>query len=121
MKECGIGVPNGNNQLKINAENFDAEILFLRDDDIPEYVQDGVADIGFVGENVVLEKNKDTEIVERLGYGKCRLSIALPKNKKIKKLKTLMVLRSPQVIHSFLRNGSNKTRSKQIYMKSAVL
>lgn len=82
LKECGIGVPNGNNQLKINAENFDAEILFLRDDDIPEYVQDGVADIGFVGENVVLEKNKLADIVERLGYGKCRLSIALPKARK---------------------------------------
>lgn len=82
LKECGIGVPNGNNQLKIATENFDAEILFLRDDDIPEYVADGVADIGFVGENVALEKNKETQIVERLGYGKCRLSIALPKTKK---------------------------------------
>ncbi|HRO84843.1 MAG TPA: ATP phosphoribosyltransferase [Niabella sp.] len=82
LKECGVGIANGNNQLKIKTENFDAEILFLRDDDIPEYVADGVADIGFVGENVVLEKNKDTQIVERLGYGRCRLSIALPKSKK---------------------------------------
>ncbi|WP_018627399.1 ATP phosphoribosyltransferase [Niabella aurantiaca] len=89
LKECGIGVPNGNNQLKINAENFDAEILFLRDDDIPEYVQDGVADIGFVGENVVLEKNKTADIVERLGYGKCRLSIALPKTRKKRTVKDL--------------------------------
>lgn len=89
LKECGIGISNGNNQLKIKAENFDAEILFLRDDDIPEYVADGVADIGFVGENVALEKNKDTQIVERLGYGKCRLSIALPKIKKELKLKDL--------------------------------
>lgn len=82
LKECGIGISNGNNQLKVATENFDAEILFLRDDDIPEYVADNVADIGFVGENVVLEKNKNTQIVERLGYGKCRLSIALPKSKK---------------------------------------
>lgn len=89
LKECGIDVPAGNNQLKISVENFDAEILFLRDDDIPEYVQDGVADIGFVGENVVLEKNKDTQIVERLGYGKCRLSIALPKGKKPKNIEAL--------------------------------
>lgn len=58
LKECGVGIANGNNQLKIKTENFDAEILFLRDDDIPEYVADGVADIGFVGENVVLEKIK---------------------------------------------------------------
>jgi len=89
LKECGIDVPAGNNQLKISVDNFDAEILFLRDDDIPEYVQDGVADIGFVGENVVLEKNKDTKILERLGYGKCRLSIALPKGKKPKSIQKL--------------------------------
>ncbi|MEE6186825.1 ATP phosphoribosyltransferase [Mycovorax composti] len=89
LKECGIDVPAGNNQLKISVDNFDAEILFLRDDDIPEYVQDGVADIGFVGENVVLEKNKDTKILERLGYGKCRLSIALPKGKKPKSIQEL--------------------------------
>lgn len=89
LKECGIDVPAGNNQLKISVDNFDAEILFLRDDDIPEYVQDGVADIGFVGENVVLEKNKDTKILERLGYGKCRLSIALPNGKKPKSIQEL--------------------------------
>ncbi len=82
LKECGIGIPSVNNQLKITTENFDAEILFLRDDDIPEYVADGVADIGFVGENVVLEKCKETKIIERLGYGKCRLSIALPRSKR---------------------------------------
>jgi ATP phosphoribosyltransferase len=82
LKECGIGIPSVNNQLKITTENFDAEILFLRDDDIPEYVADGVADIGFVGENVVLEKSKETKIIERLGYGKCRLSIALPRSKR---------------------------------------
>ncbi len=89
LKECGIGISNGNNQLKVTTENFDAEILFLRDDDIPEYVADSVADIGFVGENVVLEKNKQTQIVERLGYGKCRLSIALPKAKKYLTIKDL--------------------------------
>lgn len=89
LKECGIDVPAGNNQLKISVDNFDAEILFLRDDDIPEYVQDGVADIGFVGENVVLEKNKITNIIERLGYGKCRLSIALPKGKRLNNLQEL--------------------------------
>ncbi|GAB3018092.1 ATP phosphoribosyltransferase [Niabella terrae] len=89
LKECGIDVPAGNNQLKIKVENFDAEILFLRDDDIPEYVQDGVADIGFVGENVAIEKNKDTRIIEKLGYGKCRLSLALPKGTTPKNMQAL--------------------------------
>lgn len=112
LKECGIGVPNGNNQLKINAENFDAEILFLRDDDIPEYVQDGVADIGFVGENVVLEKNKAAEIVERLGYGKCRLSIALPKTRKkpaIKDLDGMKIATSyPFILNKWLKQNKIK-------------
>ena len=60
LKECGIEVSNGNNQLRVIAANFPAEVFFLRDDDIPEYVQDAVADIGFVGENVVKESNKET-------------------------------------------------------------
>lgn len=80
LKECGIEVSNGNNQLRVQAANFPAEVFFLRDDDIPEYVQDAVADIGFVGENVVTEKNKSVEAIEKLGFGKCRLSIAVPKN-----------------------------------------
>ena len=80
LKECGIEVSNGNNQLRVQAANFPVEVFFLRDDDIPEYVQDAVADIGFVGENVVTEKNKSVEAIEKLGFGKCRLSIAVPKN-----------------------------------------
>jgi ATP phosphoribosyltransferase len=80
LKECGIEISNGNNQLRVQSPNFPVEVFFLRDDDIPEYVQDGVADIGFVGENVVKEKNKEVETIEKLGFGKCRLSIAVPKN-----------------------------------------
>ncbi|MFT3904576.1 MAG: ATP phosphoribosyltransferase [Niabella sp.] len=110
LKECGIDVPNGHNQLKIAVENFDAEILFLRDDDIPEYVQDGVADIGFVGENVVLEKNKAVDIVEKLGFGKCRLSIALPKSKKdmtIAQLDGLRIATSyPHILGEWLKKNN---------------
>jgi ATP phosphoribosyltransferase len=80
LKECGIEVSNGNNQLRVIAANFPVEVFFLRDDDIPEYVQDAVADIGFVGENVVKESNKETDTIEKLGFGKCRLSIAVPKS-----------------------------------------
>lgn len=84
LKECGIEVSNGNNQLRVQAANFPVEIFFLRDDDIPEYVQDAVADIGFVGENVVKEKNKQVDPLEKLGFGKCRLSLAIPKNGTLK-------------------------------------
>src|SRR5665647_2930058 len=80
LKECGIELNNGNRQLKAFALDFPLEAYFLRDDDIPQYVFDNVADIGIVGENVLLEKNKDIEIVSKLGFGRCRLSIAVPKN-----------------------------------------
>jgi len=79
LKECGIDISNGVNKLKAEATNFPLEVFFLRDDDIPQYVEDGVADIGFVGENIVLEKEKTVDIVEKLGFGKCRLSLAIDK------------------------------------------
>ncbi len=82
LKEAGIEFDNGLNKLKASAFNFPLEVFFLRDDDIPQYVEDGVADIGIVGENVVLEKNKELRIVDKLGFGKCRLSIAIPKDHK---------------------------------------
>lgn len=80
LKECGIELNNGNKQLKAVAFNFPIEVYFLRDDDIPQYVYDGVADIGIVGENVLLEKNKEIDLIYRLGFGRCRLSIAVPKS-----------------------------------------
>jgi len=89
LKDCGIRMNNGLNKLKAEAENFPLEIYFLRDDDIPQYVEDGVADIGIVGENVLLEKNKKVKTVHKLGFGKCRLSIAIPKEKNYKSSKDL--------------------------------
>ena len=80
LKECGIELNNGNRQLKAVSLDFPIEAYFLRDDDIPQYVFDGVADIGIVGENVVFEKNKHVEVMNKLGFGKCRLSIAVPKS-----------------------------------------
>ena len=82
LKECGIELNNGINKLKADAYNSPIEVFFLRDDDIPEYVANGVADVGIVGENVLEETNSDVKIVERLGFGKCRLSLAIPKGKK---------------------------------------
>ena len=80
LKECGIDLRNVKDRLKTESDNFPLEVFFLRDDDIPQYVEDGVADIGIVGENVLFEKNKKTDVVEELGFGKCRLSIAVPRN-----------------------------------------
>jgi ATP phosphoribosyltransferase len=80
LKEAGIDIGNGVNKLKAEATNFPLELFFLRDDDIPQYVEDGVADIGFVGENVVYEKAKKVEVAYSLGFGKCRLSFAVRKN-----------------------------------------
>ena len=80
LKDCGIAVKNGHNQLKTVADNFPLEVYSLRDDDIPQYVEDNVAHIGIVGENVLFEKNKSVDVVEQLGFGKCRLSIAVQKN-----------------------------------------
>lgn len=89
LKECGIDINTGLNKLKTEAFNFPLELFFLRDDDIPQYIEDGVADIGIVGENVLLEKNKKVKTVEKLGFGKCRLSIAVPKDKSFKSIKDL--------------------------------
>jgi ATP phosphoribosyltransferase len=80
LRECGIELSNGNRQLKVKAFNFPAEAYFLRDDDIPQYVFDNVADVGIVGENVLFEKNRNIEILNPLGFGRCRLSIAVPKS-----------------------------------------
>ena len=79
LKECGIDINNGVNKLKAEATNFPIELFFLRDDDIPQYVENGVADIGFVGENEVYEKAKSVDVVYALGFGKCRLSFAIRK------------------------------------------
>jgi len=79
LEECGIKFSNGTSVLKTTAQNFPVEVLFLRDDDIPQYVEQQVADIGILGENVVFEKNKDVSIIEQLGFANCRLSLAIPK------------------------------------------
>ena len=79
IKECGIGLNRYDNRLKTQAANFPMEILFLRDDDIPEYIADGVVDAGIVGENILIERQAPVRVREHLGFSKCRLSIAVPK------------------------------------------
>ncbi|MBN2639454.1 MAG: ATP phosphoribosyltransferase [Bacteroidales bacterium] len=79
LKDCGIFIDNGKDQLKAPARNFPLEILFLRNADIPQYVEDGVADAAIIGENILVEKPKEAEVVQRLGFSRCRLSLAVPK------------------------------------------
>lgn len=90
LNDCGIAVKSSGSHLRTVAENFPLEVYFLRDDDIPQYVEDGVAHVGIVGENVLFEKEKKAEIVEALGFGKCRLSIAVKKGE---------TYASPQYLH----------------------
>lgn len=79
LKDCGIFVNNGKDQLKVSVDNFPMEIMYLRNSDIPQYLEDGVVDVAIVGENLLIEKQKDIRIVEKLGFSKCRVSIAVPK------------------------------------------
>ncbi|MEO6939771.1 MAG: ATP phosphoribosyltransferase [Candidatus Kapaibacterium sp.] len=110
LKESGIGISNGLSKLKSEATNFPAEIYYLRDDDIPQYVEDGIADVGIVGENVFLEKKKEAALVSRLGFGKCRLSIAVAKDKLINGVHDLENMRIatcyPNVLSAYLKANS---------------
>ncbi len=78
LKDCGISVDNGKDQLKANARNFPLEIFYLRNSDIPQYLRDGVVDTAIIGENILIEKGQDITILEKLGFSKCRVSIAIP-------------------------------------------
>lgn len=80
LKDCGIIIENGIDKLKVNAKNFPLEVFYLRNNDIPQFLEDGVIDAAIIGENTLIEKNKDSEIVVKLGFSKCKLVLAIPKN-----------------------------------------
>ena len=82
LKNCGISIDNGKDQLKAAARNFPMEVFYLRNGDIPQYLRDGVVDIAIIGENVLIEKGGDIDIVEKLGFSRCRVSLAVPKSLK---------------------------------------
>ncbi len=110
LKEAGIRLNNGSRKLRSEAQTFPLEVIYLRDDDIPEYVQDGVAHIGIVGENEFVEKDCRVELTERLGYSRCRLSIAVPKTEEyggVKDLEGKRIATSyPLILKKFLaKNG----------------
>lgn len=118
LRDCGIDVSNGNNQLRVTASNFPLEIFFLRDDDIPEYVQDAVADTGIVGENVLKESRKEAMALEKLGFGKCRLSIAVPRGGGIVSLAGLsgckIATSYPNILSEFLNERNLSATIQEI-------
>jgi ATP phosphoribosyltransferase len=118
LKECGIDLRNVKDRLKTEADNFPLEIFFLRDDDIPQYVEDGVADIGIVGENVLYEKNKKAAIVEKLGFGKCRLSVAIPRSQQYEGVISLQGKRIatsyPYLVNEFLAKNNVQAEIHEI-------
>lgn len=84
LKDCGISIDNGKDQLKASSRNFPLEVFYLRNGDIPQYLRDGVVDIAIIGENVLIEKGEDIAIAEKLGFSKCKVSLAIPKSIKYK-------------------------------------
>ncbi|SFR84908.1 ATP phosphoribosyltransferase [Maribacter stanieri] len=87
LKDCGISIDNGKDQLKASSRNFPMEVFYLRNGDIPQYLRDGVVDIAIIGENVLIEKGEDISIAERLGFSKCKVSLAVPKSVKYNSIK----------------------------------
>ena len=87
LKDCGISIDNGKDQLKAATRNFPMEVMFLRNGDIPQYLRDGVVDIAIIGENVLIEKGKDISIAERLDFSKCKVSLAVPKDAEYNSIK----------------------------------
>ena len=118
LKDCGIGLKNGVNRLKTECDNFPMEIYFLRDDDIPQYVEDAVADIGIVGENIVFEKNKKVDVVERLGFGKCRLSVAVGRSEPYDGVRSLggkrIATTYPLLVRQFLEKNDIQAEIHEI-------
>ncbi|NJK95866.1 MAG: ATP phosphoribosyltransferase [Bacteroidales bacterium] len=118
ISEAGVKLNNGDRKLISPSSNFPIEILFLRDDDIPQYVADGVADIGIVGENVIEEKKFRIPIVERLGFAKCRLSLAIPKSVEypgVQYFKGKKIATSyPNILEKFLNKNDIKAEIHEI-------
>ncbi|TYP98892.1 ATP phosphoribosyltransferase [Tenacibaculum adriaticum] len=107
LKAIGISIDNGKDQLKASARNFPLEVFFLRNGDIPQYLRDGVVDVAIIGENVLVEKGNSISVVEKLGFSKCRVSIAVPKGSSAKCLQDLegkrIATSYPNTVEKFLK------------------
>src|ERR1700755_1043263 len=118
LQESGLSFSNGKDQLKTQAQNFPVEVLFLRDDDIPQYVEDQVADIGIVGENIFIEKQKKNTLIKRLNFAKCRLSMAIPRSENYTGLNWFngknIATSYPNIVRTFLEKNNLKAGLHEI-------
>jgi len=122
LKSCGISIDNGKDQLKAAARNFPMEVFYLRNGDIPQYMRDGVVDLAILGENLLAEKGEDLKVVEQLGFSKCRVSIAVPKNVRFKGVQDLegkrIATSYPNTINNFL--AANKIKAELHIINGSV-
>lgn len=118
LKNCDLDIEDYNDRLIVSAKNFDLDLLFLRDDDIPEYVSDGVANLGIVGEDVIKEKEADVEIIRKLGFGRCKLAIASPEGIKIESPNDLegkkIATSYPVILSKYLSKNNIKAKIVEI-------
>ncbi|MDR6457920.1 ATP phosphoribosyltransferase [Chryseobacterium vietnamense] len=108
LKDCGIFVNNGKDQLKVSVDNFPMEIMYLRNSDIPQYLEDGVVDVAIVGENLLIEKGENIKTIQKLGFSKCRVSLAVPKEVETDELSYFqgkkIATSYPNTLKNFLEN-----------------
>jgi len=118
LEECGIKISNGTRKLKAVSSNFPLEILFLRDDDIPQYVEQGVADIGILGLNEVLEQKKQIETIQKLGFAQCRLSLAIPKEENYNGIQYFegkkIATSYPEILSNYFKEKNIKAQIEKI-------
>ncbi|OGU77540.1 MAG: ATP phosphoribosyltransferase [Ignavibacteria bacterium RBG_16_35_7] len=122
LRNCNLDIEKFSDKLVVSVRNFKLDLLFLRDDDIPEYVQDGVAELGIVGEDVIKETKSDVKIVKKLGFGKCNLRIAIPENIELKNLSSLnhkrIATSFPNILTDYLLQ--NKIDAKVVHISGSV-
>ncbi len=122
LKNCNLDIEKFNDRLVVSIRNFKLDLLFLRDDDIPEYVQDGVAELGIVGEDILNETKADVKVVRKLGFGRCSLRIAIPENDDLRDIKDLngkrIATSFPNILKDFLKK--NKIDAKIVNISGSV-
>ena len=118
LKDCGISIDNGNDQLKAKATNFPLEVLFLRNSDIPQYLIDGVVDAAIVGDNLLVEKGNGIQIAQKLGFSKCKVAVAVPQSFQYNSIKDLDGLRIatsyPNTVNNYFESFGLKVDIHQI-------